>query len=144
MWVRNTKALVAAQIRLERAHVRQACSCIRRSLSGVSQRLHTSIFLLLACVTGGLAAARRGLFYGVWLGGMFGLFRNHIASLRDQAALAEEDAVLAQVRGRDEGRRGGGAGGWGTRHNEGFDNKSRKLSPVPCGLQCVLQLVAIV
>eukprot|EP00752_Nemacystus_decipiens_P005453 g4942.t1 len=47
-------------------------------------------------VTGGVANARRGLFYGVWLGGMFGLFRNHVASLREQAQMAEEDARLAQ------------------------------------------------
>lgn len=44
-----------------------------------------------------MAAARRGLFYGVWLGGVFGLFRNHVASLREQAQLAEEDERLAQV-----------------------------------------------
>lgn len=48
--------------------------------------------------TGGVAAARRGLFYGVWLGGVFGLFRNHVASLREQAQMAEEDERLAQVK----------------------------------------------
>lgn len=47
---------------------------------------------------GGVAAARRGLFYGVWLGGVFGLFRNHVASLREQAQMAEEDERLAQVK----------------------------------------------
>ncbi|CAN0423777.1 unnamed protein product [Ectocarpus sp. 12 AP-2014] len=47
-------------------------------------------------VSGGVAAARSGLFYGVWLGGVFGLFRNHVASLREQARLAEEDERLAQ------------------------------------------------
>eukprot|EP00904_Undaria_pinnatifida_P000850 jgi/Undpi1/10766/HiC_scaffold_29.g13214.m1 len=47
-------------------------------------------------VSGGLAAVRRGLFYGVWLGGVFGLFRNHVASLREQAKIAEEDERLAQ------------------------------------------------
>lgn len=47
-------------------------------------------------VSGGLAAVRRGLFYGVWLGGVFGLFRNHVASLREQARLSAEDERLAQ------------------------------------------------
>lgn len=47
-----------------------------------------------------MAAARRGLFYGVWLGGMFGMFRNHVASLKEQAQLAAEEERLAQVRGR--------------------------------------------
>lgn len=47
---------------------------------------------------GGVAAARRGLFYGVWLGGVFGLFRNHVASLREQAQMAEEDERRAQVK----------------------------------------------
>lgn len=56
---------------------------------------------------------RRGLFYGVWLGGVFGLFRNHVASLREQARLSAEDERLAQasvVGGR-------GAGGGRTRHS---------------------------
>ncbi len=49
-------------------------------------------------ISGGVAAARSGLFYGVWLGGMFGLFRNHVASLKEQARMAEEDERLAQVK----------------------------------------------
>ncbi|CAB1120374.1 unnamed protein product [Ectocarpus sp. CCAP 1310/34] len=44
----------------------------------------------------GMAAARSHLFYGFWLGGVFSLFRNHVASLREQARLAEEDKRLAQ------------------------------------------------
>lgn len=48
---------------------------------------------------GGVAAARRGLFYGVWLGGMFTLFRNHVSSLEEQAKLEEgnQRLRLAQV-----------------------------------------------
>ncbi|CAM9320737.1 unnamed protein product, partial [Hapterophycus canaliculatus] len=47
-------------------------------------------------VSGGVATARRGLFYGVWLGGLFGMFRNHVASLKEQAQLAVEEERLAQ------------------------------------------------
>eukprot|EP00903_Cladosiphon_okamuranus_P008008 g7726.t1 len=47
-------------------------------------------------VTGGVAAARRGLFYGVWLGGVFGLCSNHVSSLRQQTQMKEEDERLAQ------------------------------------------------
>lgn len=50
------------------------------------------------CSAGGVAAARIGLFYGVWLGGVFSLFRNHVASLRQQTQMAEEDERLAQVK----------------------------------------------
>lgn len=61
---------------------------------------------------GGLAATRSGLFYGVWLGGMFGLFRNHVASLKEQARMAEEDERLAQVKNASvlstQATRGGG------------------------------------
>lgn len=52
---------------------------------------------LVVCHAGGVASARRGLFYGVWLGGLFSLFRNHVASLKEQAQLAEEHERLAQV-----------------------------------------------
>ena len=65
----------------------------RRCFLNTSQFVHGA-----KCgVAGGLTAMRRGLFYGVWLGGVFGLFRNHVASLREQAKLSEEDERLAQV-----------------------------------------------
>lgn len=57
-------------------------------------------------VAGGMASARRGLLYGVWLGGLFGMFRNHVASLREQARLEEEDKRLAEVRLLAEENRG--------------------------------------
>lgn len=49
-------------------------------------------------VAGGLASARKGLFYGVWLGGLFEMFRNHVASLKEEARMLAEDNRLAEVR----------------------------------------------
>lgn len=55
------------------------------------------------CATGGLASARTGLFYGIWIGGMFGIFRNHLAHVREEARLAEEDRRLEEVSGKEKG-----------------------------------------
>lgn len=74
---------------------------------------------------------RRGLFYGVWLGGVFGLFRNHVASLREQAKIAEEDERLAQVRV--------GGGGVGISLNgEEFDG-SGEVFPLLCECRACIQ-----
>ncbi|CAN0343482.1 unnamed protein product [Ascophyllum nodosum] len=55
-------------------------------------------------VSGGVASARRGLFNGVWLGGLFGMFRNHVASLREEARLAAEDDRMAQEEKDERGK----------------------------------------
>ncbi|CAM9366825.1 unnamed protein product [Pylaiella littoralis] len=74
-----------------------AMEALRRKKDFVGGTVGGALAGMAYGVPGGVASARRGLFYGVWLGGLFSMFRNHVASLKEQAQLAEEHERLAQV-----------------------------------------------